>query len=203
MSKTLIIHYLPRKTNSNTKKILDEFKTHVKGNLQEIDIAQHPPDLLTPDILSAYLKRNYQGEALTANEKKTIQNIDKLTKQFREADIIVVAYPMYNFSLPGAVKAYFDAVMQKGETWDINGNGFYGLMQDKKALIITTSGGSYDGETSIHDYSTNLITTMFGFMDFDQVELVQAQGLNQSSVNQEELITQKKEAVKKIAQQWY
>jgi hypothetical protein len=44
---------------------------------------------------------------------------------------------------------------------------------------------------------------MFGFMDFDQVELVQAQGLNQSSVNQEELIAQKKEAVKKIAQQWY
>lgn len=203
MVKTLLVQYLPRKEQSNTKKLVDTFKKHAKGSVQELDIVQSPPDFFTPQILSAYIHRNYEGKVLTAHEKKAIKKIDAMTKQFREADIIVIAYPMFNFSLPGIMKTYFDAVMQKGETWDINENGFYGLMQDKKALVLTTSGGVYTGETEVHDFSSKLMITLFGFMEFDEVEIVQAQGLNQFSEKQDEIIAQANEKIKEVTRRWY
>ena len=43
--------------------------------------------------------------------------MDRMTTQLKSANIIVVAFPMYNFSMPAIVKAWFDSVMQRGVTF--------------------------------------------------------------------------------------
>ena len=41
--------------------------------------------------------------------------MDRMTEQLKSADIVAIAYPMNNFSMPAPVKAWFDSVMLKGK----------------------------------------------------------------------------------------
>ena len=43
--------------------------------------------------------------------------MDRMTTQLKSADIIVIAFPMYNFSMPAIIKTWFDFVIQKGVTF--------------------------------------------------------------------------------------
>ena len=37
------------------------------------------------------------------------------------------------------MKAWFDAVAQKGKTWTVGESGYEGLMQEREALVLMTS----------------------------------------------------------------
>nr|MBA4404804.1 hypothetical protein [Nanoarchaeum sp.] len=201
--KILVVSYLPNGQNSRTKKLVDTFVETTKGKnkIEHLDLIKEIPDFITPENLNAYMQRNYMGKQLSNEQKKKLEKFDKMTKQFKAADIVVVAFPMYNFSMPAAMKAYFDSIMQKGETWDINENGFVGLMQGKKALILTSSGGIYVDERSSYEHSTSLAKVEFGFMGFTDVKSVSAQGVNMGS-NQEEIVRLAQEEVKKVIKEW-
>jgi Acyl carrier protein phosphodiesterase len=74
------------------------------------------------------------GEKITPEQEKNIANLYRMTAQFKSADVVVLAYPMYNFSVPAMIKAYFDSVMLKGETFDTGAKGFVGLMAGQKSI---------------------------------------------------------------------
>jgi FMN-dependent NADH-azoreductase len=54
---------------------------------------------------------------LLPNEEKLLSKMDRMAAQLKSADIVVVVFPMYNFSMPAIVKARFDSVMQNGVTF--------------------------------------------------------------------------------------
>ncbi len=202
--KTLIISYLPRGEQSNTKKLADHFLKEIKGkDIETLDLIKESPDLLFPKNLSAYMKRNYGKQPLTREEKKSVQKMDDMTKQFKEADIVVIAYPMYNFSQPATVKAYFDSILLKGETWDIGEKGYAGLMKGKKALILTSSGGIYEGTNASMDHSTTLSENLFRFMGFEDIRIVNAAGINMMPQKAGEIIEKCKQEISKTVKDWY
>src|SRR5262249_46148340 len=137
--------------------------------------------------------------------KKAIDKMDRMAQQFKAADYVVVAYPMYNFSLPAIVKAYFDSVLLKGETWDIGAAGFYGKMQGKKALILSTSGGVYSEERGNigWEHSTTLSKTEFQFMGFDDIQAVTAQGTNVSDEQKDKAMSEAEAKMKEVTRSWY
>ncbi len=70
-------------------------------------------DMLIDNNLLAYINRNILGQKLSPNEEKLLSKMDRMAAELKSADIVVVAFPMYNFSMPAIVKALFDSVMQK------------------------------------------------------------------------------------------
>jgi len=195
--KTLIIKYLPREERSKTKQVLDAFLKNVTGEIEELDLTKDIPDLLLQENLSAYYKRNYGGEELNETDAKSLSKMDKMTDQFLNADKIVLAYPMYNFSLPATVKAYFDSILQKNKTWDINNGNYVGLMKGKKAIIITSAGGKYpDG----NEFSTSLSKTLFKFVGIE-AEVVEAHGMGYPDA--EDSLIEAKAKAEEIAKTWY
>jgi FMN-dependent NADH-azoreductase len=64
-----------------------------------------------------------------------------MAAQLKSAEIVVVTFPMYNFSMPAIVKAWFDSVIQKGVTF---GEGISNV--GKRALTLISSGGVYSNE---------------------------------------------------------
>lgn len=202
--KILVVSYLPSLQNSRTKKLLDTFVESVKNkeNIETLDLLQDTPDLITPEILQAYVNRNYMGQKITLEQEKNIAKLDRMTAQFKSADIVVLAYPMYNFSVPAMVKAYFDSVILKGETFDTGAKGFVGLMAGKKALVLTSSGGIYEGEYAKYDFSTTLAKYVFEFMGFENIKIVKAQGVNMKSTDVAKVIEVAQEEVKKVVKDW-
>lgn len=202
--KTLIVQYTPRKERSNTKKLVDAFKAGIKNSeVEELHLSLDVPDFFLEDSLAAYIQRNYLNQDLSEDQKRSMSKMDRMTRQLKSSDIVVVAYPMFNFSMPAAVKAWFDSVMLKGETWDAKDGKYMGLMQGKKSLTLISSGGFYGKEPMISwEHALSLAKAEFQFMGYSDVLGILAEGMNGGEAGKSNLERSINE-VKKIARDWY
>lgn len=205
--KTLIVSYLPRGERSHTKKLVDTFVASVKGkggSVEELSLIENVPDMFVDKNLIAYVKRNFLGEELSEDDKQLLSKMDSMTAQFVSADVVVFGFPMYNFSMPAIVKAYFDSIMQKGQTFDISEKGFEGLMKGKKSLILLASGGVYEGEAAKLEHAVSLTRDELNFMGFEEIESVTLGGVNAFPKEKVVEITEEKIGdVKNIVEKWY
>ncbi|VVB57122.1 FMN-dependent NADH-azoreductase [uncultured archaeon] len=203
MTKTLIVHYTPRGERSSTLKLLKGFQSHAKGEVEVLDLCEDTPAFLSPANLPAYFKRDYMGEKLSAPEAETLAGFDRHISMMKKADVVVLAYPMYNFSMPAMVKAWFDGILLKGHTWNMNEKGYVGLLPGKKAVIISTSGAEYSGSPmSSMEHSLSLAKALFGFMGFTPVEVVSAEGINSKPHKKDETLDAAAARLAQIAKDW-
>lgn len=175
-----VISYLPRGPRSSTKRLLDTFLGALGSShsVDHLDLVNDMPDLFTAPRLDAYLRRSYAGETLTGDDQALMAGMDTLAERARAAQTLVLATPMHNFSTPAPVKAWFDAVMLKGYTWDLGSEGFRGLLTGRRAIILATSGGIYEGEMAAFEHLVSYCRNAFAFMGCDPVIDVFAQGMN-------------------------
>jgi len=202
--KTLVINYTPRGEFSYSKKLLDSFLSQVKNSEVEIlDLTKDVPDLFMPENLSAYIERNFMGQELSPEQEKTLSKMDRMLKQFQSADIVVLATPMYNFSLPATVKAWFDSAIFAGQTFKMSNKGVEGLMKGKKALVLMASGAVYEGKMAAMDHAMSLSKAEFQFMGFDEVLDVTVQGTNSRPDKMDQVVEEGKGKIKEIISKWY
>lgn len=202
--KILIVQYTPRNERSNTKKILDAFIGEIKNaKIEKLDLTQDVPDLFLEYNLDAYIHRNYLGEEISSEQKNSLSKMDRMTAQLKSSDVVVVAFPMNNFSMPAPVKAWFDSVMLKGQTWDALNGKYSGLMNGKKALTIVSSGAIYEnGPMTPWEHALSLAKVEFQFMGYSDIRGILAGGMNAGEeVKSSNLENSIKEA-KSIAQEW-
>jgi len=194
MKNILAITYFPKGENSNTKKIFDEFiKIHHSTKI--LELSQNLPEAFNSGSINSYIKRNYMGEKLNSDELKSIEKLDILTKQFKDADVILFAFPMHNFSMPGAVKTYFDNIILKGETFDIVDGKYIGLCKNKKALVLITMGGVYEQDWASWDHASTLSTQLLNFIGISDVTLIKAGGFGVPSKYDEIINKAKQELI--------
>ncbi|MDE1831235.1 MAG: NAD(P)H-dependent oxidoreductase [Thaumarchaeota archaeon] len=203
--KTLLVKYTPREERSSSKKLLDAFKNEIKNSEIEIlDLCIDIPDLFNPERIDAYIHRNYLKEELSQEQKKSLEKMDRMTHQVQSADVVVIAFPMHNFSMPASVKAWFDSVMLKGQTWDTDSGKYFGLMANKKALIIVSSGGVYTNNQMINwEHAMSLAKIEFQFMGFSDVRGILNEGMNAVGETMSSSIQKSLDDVQKIATEWY
>lgn len=126
---------------------------------QWISGAFKPPDLRSPEDIEA------------------LKFSDELVAELKAASVIVLGTPMYNWSIPSALKAYIDQVLRAGETIliskDNERNPYTGLLKDKKVYLLMVRGnnGYEPGNFYAHmDFQTSYLKTVFGIMGIDDVE---------------------------------
>jgi len=203
--KTLLVKYTPRNERSSTKKLLDAYKEKIKNSeIEELDLSKDVPDMFLEENLLAYIQRNYLGNNITPEQNKLMSKMDRMTEQLKSADVVVVAFPMNNFSMPAPVKAWFDSVMLKGQTWDVKNGSYVGLMNGKKALTIVTSGGFYSKEPmAAREHALSLAKIEFQFMGYSDVQGTLAEGMNAGDDVQSSNLKKSIEQIQSIAQKWY
>lgn len=101
---------------------------------------------------------------------------DALIAELQAADLLVLGVPMYNFSVPTPLKAWFDHVARAGTTFRYTDNGPEGLLQGKRAVVFTSRGGLHRDQAT--DTVSPWLRTMLGFLGIDDVRFVYAEGLN-------------------------
>ena len=204
--KTLIVKYIPRNERSNTKKLLDAFREEISiSDVEELDLLDDVPDMLLGNNLLAYINRNFLGLELLPEEEKLLSKMDRMAAQLKSADIVVVAFPMYNFSMPAIVKAWFDSVIQKGVTFGNRNDGQTVISNaGKKALTLISSGGVYSNESfSGREHALSLSMLEFQYMGYSNVRGVLAEGMSmKEEVNQINLNKSIRQ-VRAIAREWY
>lgn len=181
MYKVLLLSYTPR-VGSRTACLVETAIEHLPQGAQVtyVDLAANPPPLLEGELLNALIKANFTDEVLTAKELAKTKAADTYVTQLLNADRIIVAFPMYNFSLPAPVKAWVDVVVQKDKTFSIDSNGQYkGLCKGKSVLIIMTAGSDFnDAHLGTRNYALPLLMANFEFMGISSASVC-AYGLDQ------------------------
>ena len=203
--KALVVTYCPRGEQSNTKKLLDAAVAVLKAKkavVETLDLTKDLPDLFGTEHIAAYIDRNYMGKKLSPAQAAAMKKADRMTAQLKDADVVVLAAPMYNFSLPGAVKAWFDSVMLKGETWDFAPTGYVGLLKGKKALFLSSSGGGpYEGQIAFLEHSASLAKVNFDFMGME-TETAVAPGMNRLPEKAPEIVAQGQAKARAVLEKW-
>ena len=181
MTKTLVINYTPRK-GSYTKILFDEFVELAKGKteIKHLNLAETPPELLLEKNLNLIMEWNMGKRDFSEMELSILSNHNKLIDEVLEADNIVLAFPIYNFTVPATVKAWIDAIVVSEKTFSFSPEtGFTGLCNDKKALSLVVSGFDYNNSGNVKEYASSTIKQNFDFMGISS-EQVSAFGIDQN-----------------------
>ena len=101
---------------------------------------------------------------------------DALIDELVWADRIILTVPMYNFGIPATLKAWIDLICRAGVSFRYTSDGPEGLLQDKSADIVITSGGVPLG--SPVDFVSGYLKQVFAFIGIDDVRLIAADQMN-------------------------
>ncbi len=107
------------------------------------------------------------------NHKKMFELSNKLVKELKESDIIIISAPIYNYGPPATLKAWSDLAARVGETFKFKPNGRReGLLKNKKAYLVITSGGTK--LNSKEDFLTPWLKFILNFFGIEKVDIVSA-----------------------------
>lgn len=204
MTKTLVINYTPR-IGSYTKVLFDEFVELAKGKteMKHLDLAETPPDLLLTENLNLVMEWNRGKRDFSASERSILSNHHKLIEEILEVDNIVLAFPIYNFTMPATVKAWVDAIVVSEKTFSFSPEaGFNGLCKDKKALSIMVSGFDYKNSDNIKEFASSTIKQNYDFMGITS-EQISAFGVDQNRDQINSILENAKFEIKALIDRWY
>jgi FMN-dependent NADH-azoreductase len=103
----------------------------------------------------------------------------EILDEFMAADIVVIGAPMYNFTIPTQLKAWFDRILTAGKTFRYTAEGPQGLAGGKRVIIASSRGGIYsDGPAKAIDFQEPYLRHVLAFIGIDNPEFVRAEGLN-------------------------
>jgi FMN-dependent NADH-azoreductase len=147
---------------------------HKNPDIQVVDrnLAEEPIPHITADIFGAFTT---PLESRTQEQQEHVDYSDTLVAELKASDVIVLAVPMYNFSIPSTLKAWIDQIARAGQTFKYTENGSVGLLGGKKVYIFAARGGLYAG-TEL-DSQTVFLKTFLGFLGLTDIEFVYAEGL--------------------------
>jgi FMN-dependent NADH-azoreductase len=118
-----------------------------------------------------------------ARQRAVVAYSDALIEELRQAEVIVLGLPMYNFGVPSQLKAYFDHIARAGVTFNYTENGPVGTLTGKKVYVFAARGGLYAGTPM--DTQTRYVRDFLGFIGMSDVEFVYAEGLAVSPQSRE------------------
>lgn len=142
-----------------------------QGRVITRDLSRDPVPHLTAERFAAFAA---SPEERSAAQRAVVEESDALIEELRAADVIVLAVPMHNFSVPSTLRAYFDHVARAGVTFRYTESGPRGLLTGKRAVVIVTRGGYYPDGT---DLQVPYVRQFLGFIGITDVEVVVAEGL--------------------------
>src|SRR3954462_11991431 len=114
------------------------------------DLAREPLPHIGDDFVAA--TRSPNGPQ-TNQQRALLAQSDVLVDELFAADMIVIAAPMINFTIPSNLKTWIDYVARAGRTFRYSEKGPEGLVKGKQVIIVAARGGVYsNGPGSALDF---------------------------------------------------
>lgn len=173
----LQLHASGRRRNSVSRELSEVLVSAITGagsdwSVSVRDLADGVPHVDEPWIEANFTPADERSDA----QNDALAGSDALVAELSDADVIVISTPIYNFSVPAALKAWIDMIARAGLTFRYTSDGPQGLLHGKKAYLVITSGGV--ALDSAVDFATPYLRQALGFIGIDDVEVINAERIN-------------------------
>ncbi|PSJ41028.1 FMN-dependent NADH-azoreductase [Allosphingosinicella deserti] len=160
------------------------------------DIGADPIPHLTAETVTAIRGGPVESDAARA----ALALSDRLVAELREADLVVIGAPMYNFGIPSTLKAWFDHVLRARVTFQYSEAGPEGLMTGKRAIVVESRAGLYsEGPAAAMDSQEPHLRNLLGFMGITDVTFVRVEKLAFGPEAAEASLAQASEQLRELA----
>ncbi len=171
MTHILRIDSSAKSEGSTTHRLLDL----IEERIGRADTRRDLGGEAVPQIDGTWVASNFTpAEKRGAEQRERLAHSDALIAELQAADTILIALPVYNFTVPGALKAWIDLVCRVGVTFNYTEDGPVGLLEGKRAIVAVASGGTKVG--SEIDFATPYMRHILGFIGITDVTFVSADG---------------------------
>jgi FMN-dependent NADH-azoreductase len=126
------------------------------------DLGANPTPVLDGIALGALFT---PADQRSAEQAARVALDDALIAEAQAADVIVIGAPMYNFSMPIQLKAWFDAIARAGVTFRYTETGPEGLLKNKKVYVATARGGIYPADADPQVPQIRMLLNFLGMTD--------------------------------------
>jgi FMN-dependent NADH-azoreductase len=185
MKKILVINSSARKIRSQSRKLTEVFIDHWTAIYGDTNITHRElgnadvPHVNEDWIAGAFKPEEERPEV----EKEALKKSNGYIAELKDADVIVIGAPMYNWSVPSSLKAYIDQVLRVNETWKFNPNNiqnpYIGLLENKTLFLLLSRGaqGYEKGEYNEHmNYQSNYLKTVFNIIGISDIHVIAVNG---------------------------
>ena len=186
--------------NGESSRLANQFvaafhKRHPKATIVVRDVAAaEPVPHLNAERFGAFITK---PEQRSAAQNAVVAYSDALINELKQADVIVLGLPMYNFGVPSQLKAYFDHIARIGVTFEYTEKGPVGKLTDKKVYVFAARGGVYEGTPM--DTQTSYVRDFLRFLGMTHVEFIYAEGLNMGPQSKQAALAKAEADIARIA----
>ncbi|SEB20916.1 FMN-dependent NADH-azoreductase [Thalassobacillus cyri] len=187
-----------------TTKMYETFMEEVKDNndltLTTYDVFAEDMPYFGQDLFNALTKLE-AGERLNDVEQRLLDAKQKAKDALEAADVIVLAFPLWNFTIPAKLHTFIDYVSEAGFTFKYTEEGIKPLMPGKKVILLNARGGVYSSEEMAPmEMSVNFMRNIFGGLyGMDIIDEVIIEGHNAMPDKAEEIVEEGMNKVKESA----
>lgn len=164
-----------RQEGSVSRVLADEVVSKLHADLPHAEILLRDLKSGVGHVNSAWRDASLEAPGSRSCEDRAIlAQSDALKAEVKCADIIVFAVPIYNFSIPAALKAWVDMVCRN------NVDGATALSMSKpayrkQAIVLLTSNHTLAGADD--EFATGFLQHILTFLGCSEIDIVDATGL--------------------------
>ena len=168
--------------SSVTRRFATEMISQLKAQHGHVEVTQRDVAKGLPFIDGEWVSANFTpADQRSGDQKKLLAQSDALVQEIKDAEIVLIASPIYNFSVPATLKAWIDMVARVGLSFNYTSEGPVGLLKNKKAYLVMASGGTQFG--SDIDFASGYLRHVLGFIGIDDVSLIAAERFNHEDMD--------------------
>ena len=178
MTTILRLDCSPSGEASFSRKLGDEAMTlllarHAGATAVTRNLADNPPSPVTVGFTQHM--RTHQTAELAAAVPALAES-EALIAELEASDVLVLATPMHNFTVPAVLKLWLDQIVRFGRTFQNTPDGKIGLLADRPCYICIASGSLFSGEAARQpDHLTPYLTAILSCIGLRDLTYFQAE----------------------------
>lgn len=166
MKNVLVIKANNRPDGVSTKMyetFIEEVKNVEGLTVNVYDVFEEDMPYIGQQLFDAFGKTQ-NNEQLSDSESRLLAAKQKAMDAVTEADVVVLAFPLWNLTIPATLHTFIDYIYQAGFMFKYNEEGqAVQLLKDKKYIVLNARGGYYSSpEAQPMEMSANYIKNVFG-----------------------------------------
>ena len=150
------------------------------GFLLKSDPTSEIVDRVVGDGEISPIDENYavsQQSAQDVSQEGTACRSEELIQELESSDIVVIATPVHNYTVPSALKAWIDHIVRVRRTFNITPNGKVGTLRDRPVFVAVSSGGRYSGVRARQpDFLTPYLEAILGMIGLHDLTFFSVEG---------------------------